>query len=104
MAIVKSGGKYGYIDKRGKEIAPLYQEARFFADGLAAVKEKNKWGVIDETGAYVIAPTYSNAGPAYSDGLLAVRDNKENGDSLIKKGGQSFLSNIKVSIPFSMKV
>lgn len=40
MAIVKSGGKYGYIDKRGKEIAPLYQEARFFADGLAAVKEK----------------------------------------------------------------
>ena len=71
MAIVKSGGKYGYIDKKGKEIAPLYQEAHFFADGLAAVKEKNKWGVIDETGAYVIAPTYSNAGPAYSDGLLA---------------------------------
>ncbi len=29
---------------------------------------------------------------------------KKNGDSLIKKGGQSFLSNIKVSIPFSMKV
>ena len=23
MAIVKSGGKYGYIDKKGKEIAPL---------------------------------------------------------------------------------
>lgn len=29
---------------------------------------------------------------------------KKNGDSLTKKGGQSFLSNIKVSIPFSMKV
>ena len=29
---------------------------------------------------------------------------KKNGDSLIKKGRQSFLSNIKVSIPFSMKV
>ena len=29
---------------------------------------------------------------------------KRNGDSLTKKGGQSFLSNIKVSIPFSMKV
>ena len=61
MAIVKSGGKYGYIDKRERN-RPLYQEAHFFADGLAAVKEKNKWGVIDETGAYVIAPTYSNAG------------------------------------------
>ena len=95
MAIIKSGGKYGYIDKKGKEIAPLYQEARFFADGLAAVKEKNKWGVIDETGAYVIAPTYSNAGPAYSDGLLAVRDNKEKWGFIDKEG--------RTVIPFQYK-
>lgn len=95
MAIVKSGGKYGYIDKKGKEIAPLYQEAHFFADGLAAVKEKNKWGVIDETGAYVIAPTYSNAGPAYSDGLLAVRDNKEKWGFIDKEG--------RTVIPFQYK-
>lgn len=95
MAIVKSGGKYGYIDKKGKEIAPLYQEAHFFADGLAAVKEKNKWGVIDETGAYVIAPTYSNAGPAYSDGLLAVRDNKEKWGFINKEG--------RTVIPFQYK-
>ena len=95
MAIVKSGGKYGYIDKKGKEIAPLYQEVHFFADGLAAVKEKNKWGVIDETGAYVIAPTYSNAGPAYSDGLLAVRDNKEKWGFIDKEG--------RTVIPFQYK-
>lgn len=95
MAIVKSGGKYGYIDKKGKEIAPLYQEAHFFADGLAAVKEKNKWGVIDETGAYVIAPTYSNAGPTYSDGLLAVRDNKEKWGFIDKEG--------QTVIPFQYK-
>ena len=95
MAIVKSGGKYGYIDKKGKEIAPLYQEAHFFADGLAAVKEKNKWGVIDETGAYVIAPTYSNAGPAYSDELLAVRDNKEKWGFIDKEG--------RTVIPFQYK-
>lgn len=95
MAIVKSGGKYGYIDKKGKEIAPLYQEAHFFADGLAAVKEKNKWGVIDETGAYVIAPTYSNAGPAYSDGLLAVRNNKEKWGFIDKEG--------RTVIPFQYK-
>ena len=95
MAIVKSGGKYGYIDKKGKKIAPLYQEAHFFADGLAAVKEKNKWGVIDETGAYVIAPTYSNAGPTYSDGLLAVRDNKEKWGFIDKEG--------QTVIPFQYK-
>lgn len=95
MAIVKSGGKYGYVDKKGKEIVPLYQEAHFFADGLAAVKEKNKWGVIDETGAYVIAPTYSNAGPAYSDGLLAVRDNKEKWGFIDKEG--------RTVIPFQYK-
>ena len=68
------------------------------ADGLAAVKEKNKWGVIDETGAYVIAPTYSNAGPAYSDGLLAVRDNKEKWGFIDKEG------RTVIPFPFSMKV
>lgn len=38
-----------------------------------------------------------------TDSLLS-GTTKRNGDSLTKKGGQSFLSNIKVSIPFSMKV
>ena len=76
-AIVKLDGKYGYLFYDGKEIAPLYQEARWFAEGLAPVKMDRKWGVINQTGAVVIEPSYKDSGPSFSSGLLAVK-NKEN--------------------------
>ena len=94
MAIVKSGGKYGYIDKREKKSPPV-SGSSFLCGRTGSGKGKNKWGVIDETGAYVIAPTYSNAGPAYSDGLLAVRDNKEKWGFIDKEG--------QTVIPFQYK-
>ena len=34
MAIVKRGATYGYLSLDGKEVKPVYQEARFFEDGL----------------------------------------------------------------------
>lgn len=95
MAIIKNGKKYGYIDSTGKELTPKYQEARFFSSGLATVKENNKWGVIDKTGVYVVAPIYSDAGPSYSDNLLAVRDNKDKWGFINKEG--------KTVIPFQYK-
>ncbi len=77
MAIVKKGALYGYINQEGKEIPPIYQEARFFQGGLAAVKEKGKWGVIDTAGQYVVPPTYRDVGAQPSpQGLLAVKGNK----------------------------
>lgn len=36
-----------------------------------------KWGVINQTGAVVIEPSYKDSGPSFSSGLLAVK-NKEN--------------------------
>ena len=77
MAIVKSDGKYGYLSLSGNEIAPVYQEARYFDDkGLAPVRDKGRWGVIDKDGTVVVTPRYKEAGPSFSDGLLAVEDNK----------------------------
>lgn len=75
-AIVKKGSRYGYIDRSGKEVAPVYKEARFFADGAAPVLDeaKNLWGVINEKGEYIAKPSYKAAGPSYSDGLLAVQN------------------------------
>lgn len=75
MAIVKRGASYGYLSLDGREIKPIYSEARYFYGGLAPVKEKGKWGVIDTTGNYVVPPTYKDTGPAFQDGLLAVKDN-----------------------------
>lgn len=46
-----SEGKWGFIDKTGKEIIPyIYDECRKFKDGLAFVKQNHKWGCIDKEG------------------------------------------------------
>lgn len=77
MAIVKTGGKYGYLAADGTEIAPVYKEARYFEDGLAPVRMKDLWGVIDTKGNTAVAPAYKDTGPFYSDGLLAVKNKKD---------------------------
>ncbi|NLR90072.1 WG repeat-containing protein [Flammeovirga agarivorans] len=54
--------KYGYINKKGKWIiAPTYNHAKQFSNGLAAVCSKNKWGYIDANGKVVIPIKYSTA-------------------------------------------
>ena len=51
LAIVKLNGKYGFIDKTGKEIIPLiYDSAGDFSEGVANVKSNGKWITIDQTG------------------------------------------------------
>jgi hypothetical protein len=61
-AVVKLNGKYGFIDKDGKEVIPLkYEYARNFSEGLATVELNGKWGYIDKTGTEVIPVKYENA-------------------------------------------
>ncbi|MFC9774538.1 WG repeat-containing protein [Paenibacillus chitinolyticus] len=60
-----SGGKYGYINERGKVvIAPSFTVGLPFHDGRAVVStsEDYKWtyGVIDKAGRYVIKPAYND--------------------------------------------
>ena len=85
MALVKRGGKYGYLRADGREIAPAYKEARPFAGGAAPVKN-GKWGVIDTSGKMVVPFQYDNAGPFFSGGLLAVE--KDNRWGFIDAGGR----------------
>lgn len=99
MAIVKAGGKYGYLSIDGKEIAPVYQEARYFEDGLAPVRSKGRWGVIDREGKEVVAPHYKDAGPSYSDGLLAVEDNQNNWGFIDGKGQEVVPTVYKAVVP-----
>ena len=55
-------GKYGYIDKTGREIIPLkYDDAHGFESGLAAVSLNGKYGYIDKTGEVIIPLEYENA-------------------------------------------
>lgn len=51
-----ASGKYGFIDKSGKEVVPFkYDDAGYnFEDGIIKVKLNAKYGFIDETGKVVI--------------------------------------------------
>jgi serine/threonine protein kinase len=68
-------GKWGFIDKTGKEVIPFkYDDAWRFSEGLAAVKLNGKWGFIDKTGKKVIPSKYGGAW-RFSEGLAAVKLN-----------------------------
>jgi hypothetical protein len=73
LAEVKKDDKWGYIDTTGKEIIPcVYEEARDFADGLAAVGKDDKWGYIDKTGKEIIPCLFDNV-VQIKDGLAEVK-------------------------------
>lgn len=52
-------------------IPPIYDNARGFSEGLAAVCKDNKWGYINLRGDEVIAPQYKEVGD-FSEDLAAV--------------------------------
>lgn len=66
------GSRLGYINTKGKVvIAPIWNEALDFSEGLAAVAvgddENSKWGFIDSTGKVVIEPQYDEVTPDVGD-------------------------------------
>lgn len=90
--IVDENEKYGYVNSKGElVIAPQFDEAWAFQEGLAVVKVDDKWGYINPTGDFVVQPTYDDAW-GFSEGLAKV----------IKNGKVGFI-NLKgnVVIPLS---
>lgn len=80
MAPVQSkSGKWGFIDKNGKEvIAPQYDgiDGNFagaygFSEGLAGMKKGKKWGYISKTGKVAVPFIYDEIRP-FSEGLAGV--------------------------------
>jgi hypothetical protein len=71
----KAGDKgWGYLGADGKPaIAPAWQKAMPFSEGLAAVKRDNVWGYVDESGAAKIAPQFAAAGDFHDGRALVER-------------------------------
>ncbi len=66
-------GKYGFIDTTGRIIAsPVYDEAKPFLNGFAAVRHGKYWGFIDRTGKETIPLRYTAAGSFTAEGLACV--------------------------------
>jgi WG containing repeat len=71
-AVVRSGGRYGYVDKAGKFlIQPQFNAAGDFNDGLALVAVGKRFGFIRKDGKFVINPQFEKA-RGFQDGLAPV--------------------------------
>lgn len=71
VLVAAKNGKYGFLNTDGVvEIACVYQYAKTFSEGMAAVQPSGseKWGYIDTNGNMVIAAEHYNAQP-FSDGV-----------------------------------
>ena len=63
---VKTGGKWGYIDRHGKwKIKRQFADAFPFFDGLALVQAGTVYGFIDTDGRYRINPQYDRVATDY---------------------------------------
>lgn len=93
------GGKWGFVDATGKEIASCkYDEVKEFSEGLAAVCEKGKWGFIDENANTVVPYIYDEAG-SFIDDHAWVRQKKLYG-YIDKKGNQVILPKYQTAKDF----
>lgn len=77
LARVNIKNKWGYINEQGEvAIDTVYEFARDFHDGFAAVKIKSifgtRWGYINKEGEIVITPKYDEAGE-FSNGVAYVK-------------------------------
>ena len=69
---VAQNGKWGFINATGQlVVAPQFEAAGAFSDGLARVRLKGKWGFVNHNGQLVIAPQFVTAF-GFSEGLAAV--------------------------------
>ena len=95
MAKVEKGGKYGLIDKNGREVLkPVYDYLYSFSlsyGDMMKVEQDGKYGLIDESGKIVLSVEYDylySFSSSYG-GLMKVEKNKKLG--LVNKNGQIIL-------------
>lgn len=76
MAIVRSR-RAGFIDRSGKFlIKPQYTYAAPFEDGLALVKEDDKYLYLDKEGKVKLSPSAKSA-KSFSEGLAAIKEGEK---------------------------
>lgn len=105
--VVKCTGLFnlcGYYDRHTEEqvIAPQFERAMLFKDGLAPVRLKGRFGYIDTKGEMVIKPQYDLAGSFYQ-GLAEVLVNGKAG-VINRKGEMIVEPQFARAVPFTKEV
>lgn len=79
LIAVQKNGKWGYANPQGKTVvAPQFNVAGPFAEGMAPVQKGDKWGYINSKGKFVVEPKFDDALP-FSAGLAAVQMGTKSG-------------------------
>ena len=103
LAAVRQNGKWGYVDKTGRQvIQALFDNASPFSEGLAPVRQNGQWGFIDRKGKYVVPPQFKGIGEGFSDGwALVTKEGKGSFGYIDKAGKVVILSQFDVVANFS---
>ena len=73
LAIIQSGGKWGYSNEKGEVIIPpIYSRVGPFFNGMAAATSDQLAGVIDKKGDWVVEPAYEAIG-SFIEGFAAIK-------------------------------
>lgn len=74
----QSGNDLLYVNQRGDQIIKTdASEVYDFRQGVARVVKNGKWGLIDKTGHYVVAPKFNRIRPFNENGLAIVQYGRE---------------------------
>jgi hypothetical protein len=78
LAAVRLTGKWGLIDRTGKEVIPCaYDEIEIFPkEKCAAVREGSVWGLVDEQGKLVLKPEWEEVQPLVNGFIPVKKDGK----------------------------
>lgn len=87
MMPVKKGGKWTFIDCKGKEISYWFDSVTEFSNGLAAVMRNNKWGYINNEGKNITGFIFSNAN-SFSHNRAWVQDSGSVSIYMIDRAGK----------------
>jgi hypothetical protein len=72
---IEKNDKWGYINEEGTElIAPQFDDATLFSEGLAVVAMKDKFGYIGKSGKIILPFSYSEADPFHNGFALVLVD------------------------------
>lgn len=108
IAVVRKKGKdkygnaiYGYINTKGEwKLEPVYSNASSFSKGnRASVEVDGKWGIIDETGNWILKPQHHDLEPFDEHGVTTFCSKYPDG-GLINEDGQVLLEGIDVKYRF----
>ncbi len=73
--LVRSRGKYGYLDDTGKIVIPLqYEEGTDMRDNMAAVRKDGFWGFIDKDGGQIQPHIYDHVLPRGDGSYIVYKD------------------------------